>query len=410
MSYDLLLKGGHLIDPLNQINEPMDLAIRDGKVAAVAKGIPADQAKKVLDVTGLIVTPGLIDLHCHLYATPGNRNAWAGDASILPDGFSFRTGVTTMVDAGSAGWRNFEDFRDRVIERALTRVFAMINITGLGMITDIPEQNIYDMEPEVTAEMAHKHKDLIVGIKAAHYFGPEWTQIERAMTAGDLAKLPIMVDVGYFRPERPYYKMVTEILRPGDITTHMYRAPVPYVGPDGKLLKYLSVARQRGIIFDVGHGGGSFVFRNAVPSIEQGFYPDTISSDLHTTSMNGAMMDLPTVMSKFLAMGMPLDAIVKATTVRPAQIIKHPELGHLTVGAVADVAVFNLMQGRFAFYDSGLGKIDSNQRLFNELTLKDGQVVWDWNGRGAVDYRLLGDSYGIRSCDQVVFPTEEHLR
>lgn len=410
MSYELLLKGGHLIDPHNNIDELMDLAISQGKIAAVAKDIPANQAMKVIDVTGLFVTPGLIDLHCHLYATAGNRNAWAGDNSILPDGFSFRTGVTTMVDAGSAGCRNFEDFRNRVIDRALTRVFAMINITGLGMITDIPEQNIYDMDPKAAAGMAYKHRDIVVGIKSAHYFGPEWISIERAIAAGELANLPMMVDVGYFRAERPYYQMVTEKLRPGDISTHMYRAPIPFVNSEGKLYKYLNVARKRGVIFDVGHGQGSFVFRNAVPSIQQGFYPDTISSDLHTSSMNGAMMDLPNVMSKFLAMGMPLREIIRATTIKPAQLIKHPELGHLSVGAVADAAVLNLMRGKFGFYDAGNGKIESDRRLFNELTLKDGQIVWDWNARGGIDYRELGDSYDIRSFDQVVVPQSEALR
>lgn len=410
MLYELLLKGGHVIDPHNNIDGTMDLAISKGKIAAVATDIPVAQSEKVIDLTGLYVTPGLVDIHCHLYATAGNRDAWAGDNSILPDGFSFRTGITTMVDAGSAGWRNFEDFRDRVIDRALTRVLAMVNITGFGMMTDIPEQNIYDMDPKATAGKAHKHRDIVVGIKSAHYFGPEWVSIEQAIAAGELANLPMMVDVGYFRAERPYYQMVTEKLRPGDISTHMYRAPIPYVGEDGKLLKYLAVARKRGVIFDVGHGQGSFVFRNAVPSIEQGFYPDTISSDLHTTSMNGAMMDLPNVMSKFLAMGMPLKEIIRATTIRPAQLIKHPELGHLTVGAVADVAVLNVMQGTFGFYDAGNGKIESNRRLFNELTLKDGRIVWNWNGRGAVNYRELSSSYDIRSFDQVVVPKSELLK
>lgn len=409
MKHELLLKGGHVIDPQNSIDEPMDVAISDGKIAAVKKEIKGDQAHRVLDVKGLYVTPGLIDLHTHLYATPGNRDAWAGDNSVFPDGFSFRTGVTTMVDAGSSGWRNFEDFRYRVIDRAQTRVFAMINITGLGMITDIPEQNVYDMDPELTAEMAKKHSDVIVAVKTAHYFGPEWVSIERAIAAGELADLPIVVDVGYFRRERPYYEMVTSKLRPGDMATHMFRAPIPFLGPEGRLLNYLHLARQRGVLFDVGHGGGSFVFRNAVPSVEQGFYPDTISSDLHTDSSNGSMMDLPTVMSKFLAMGMPLWEIIKTTTSTPAKLLKHPELGHLGEGAVADLAVLNLLQGNFAYYDAEHGRLEASQRLFNELTIKDGTIVWDWNARGAVDYRKLGETYGVRDCDEVVFPTEEHL-
>lgn len=407
MLYDLLLKGGYVIDPANKIDELRDVAIADGKIKAVQREIPVSQSAKVVDVTGLYVTPGLIDIHCHLYATAGMRNAWAGDNSVLPDGFSFRTGVTTMVDAGSAGWRNFEDFRNRVIDRAATRVYAMINITGFGMMIDIPEQNVFDMEPEVTAKMAEKHRDIVVGIKSAHYFGPEWVSIERAIAAGTIAKLPVMIDVGYFRAERPFHQMVTEKLRPGDIATHMFRAPVPYVAKNGKLFHYLEEARERGVIFDVGHGGGSFALRNAVPGIQQGFYPDTISTDLHTDSMNGAMMDITTVISKFLAMGMPLAEAVKETTVNPGRFIGHPELGTLTVGGIADIAVFNLMAGKFGFYDSGGGKIDGSQRLFAEMTLKDGKIVWDWNGRAAVDYRNLGDFYDIRSVDQVVFPEEK---
>ena len=332
MNYDLLLQGGHVIDPRNSIDEPMDIAIAQGRIAEVAEDIKVERAEQVVHVEGLYITPGLVDLHCHLYATPGHRDAWAGDNSVLPDGFSFRTGVTTMVDAGSSGWRNFEDFRYRVIDRAKTRVLAMINITGLGMLTDIVEQNVYDMDPQLTSRMAKEHADVIVGVKSAHYFGPEWVSIEKSMEAGQLAGLPVMVDVGYFRAERPFHQMVTEKLRPGDIATHMYRGPIPYLGPDGKLLNYLFAARERGVIFDVAMVKGSFVFRNAVPSIEQGFWPDTISSDLHTSGMNGPMMDLPTVMSKFLATGMPLKAVIEATQQqRPAQVIGRPDLGHLTV-------------------------------------------------------------------------------
>lgn len=407
MSYELLLKGGWVIDPQNQIDGKRDLAIHAGKIAAVAEEIPASQGDKVIDLTGLYVTPGLIDIHCHLYATPGHRDAWAGDNSVLPDGFSFRSGVTTMVDAGSSGWRNFEDFRDRVIERAATRVFAMVNICGFGMMTDIVEQNVYDLDPRATAGLVNKHRDVVVGIKSAHYFEPEWVSVDRAVEAGNQAGLPVMVDVGYFRAERPYYQLVTEKLRPGDISTHMYRAPIPYVGKDGKLLRYLRVARERGVVFDVGHGGESFVFYNAVPSIAQGFYPDSISSDLHTHSMNGAMMDMMNLISKFLAMGLPLAETIREVTANPARIIKHTELGRLSVGDCADIAVLNLVQGNFGFYDGGNGKIEGRQRLECEMTFKDGRVVWDRNARAAVDYRQLGENYTIRKVDQVIYPPKE---
>lgn len=404
--YDLLLKGGHVIDPRNEIDGRRDVAISQGRIAAVAPDIPESQARRVADVTGLYVAPGLVDIHCHLYATSGMPAAWAGDDSVLPDSFSFRTGVTTMVDAGSSGWRNFEDFRLRVIDRAKTRVFAMLNIVGLGMLTDIPEQNVHDMDPKATAEMARKHKDVVVGIKSAHYRGPEWVSVERAMEAGTLAGVPVMVDFGYFLPERPFYKLVTEKLRPGDMATHMYRGPVPYVDRNGKLLKYLEVARKRGVKFDVGHGGGSFVFRNAAPSVQQGFFPDSISTDLHTGSMNGGMMDMVTTMSKMLVLGVPLREVIRESTINPALQIQHPELGHLSPGAVADVAVLNLMSGRFGYADASNGKLEGGQRLFCEMTLKDGKVVWDWNARLAIDYRRLGERYGVRDVDHIILPKE----
>ena len=235
--------------------------------------------------------------------------------------------------------------------------------------------------------------------------GPEWTSLDRALEAGRLAGMPLMVDFGYFRPERPYYEMVGERLRPGDISTHMYRGPVPCFGPDGRVLPYLWEARRRGVVFDCGHGAGSFVFGNVAPCVEQGFCPDSISTDLHYMSMNVGMLDMPTTMSKFLVMGMPLGDVVRASTMRPAEIIGRPELGHLSVGAVADVAVLNLMEGSYGYLDSFDGKLQGSQRLFCELTLKDGAVEWDWNGRSGVDYREMGNRVGIRAGEERTMPT-----
>jgi dihydroorotase len=404
MRFDLLLRGGHVIDPKNGIDALKDVAVAAGKIAAVDDAIPPDQAARVLDLSGLYVVPGLVDIHVHLYATAGNRDAWGGDYSILPDGFSFRSGVTTMVDTGSAGWRNFEDFRFRVLDRAATRTYALVNIAGLGMASIEAEQNIYDMDPKRTAELAREHADKIVGIKTAHYTLPDWISVDRSLEAGDLAKLPIMVDFGYFRPERPYYELVGMRLRPGDISTHCFRGPVPCVGADGRVLPYLYEARKRGIIFDVGHGGGSFVFGNVLPCIQQGFYPDVISTDLHTQSMNLGMLDMTTTMSKFLVMGMPLHDVIRTSTIAAAQAIGHPEHGHLSVGAVADVAVLNLLRGSFGFMDSFGGTLAGDQRLICELTLKDGRPVWDWNGRSGTDYRQMGDSVGIRPGEERLLP------
>ena len=402
--YEILLKGGHVIDPGNNVDAVMDVAVAGGKIAAVRPGINPAEAGTVIEVTGLYVTPGLIDGHVHLFATTGMRDAWAGDNSVLPDGFSFRSGVTTMVDVGSSGWRNFEDFRHRVIDRSRTRVFAMLNIVGMGMVSDPIEQNVDDMDAKATAEMATKHRDIVVGIKSAHYQGPEWVSVDRAVEAGTLAKIPVMVDFGFFRVERPYYQLVTQRLRRGDISTHMFRGPVPYVGEDGKLLDYLQQARARGVLFDVGHGGGSFVFRNAAAAIERGFYPDTISTDLHTGSMNGAMMDMLTTMSKILVMGVPLKEVIRQSTENPAKAIRRPELGHLGVGAEADIAVLRLAQGSFRYMDGSRGTLEGDRRLQCEMTLKGGRVVWDWNARSGVDYRTLPNDYGIRPVDKIILP------
>ena len=401
--YDLLLRGGHVIDPRNGVDAVADVAIREGKVAAVRPGIPASEARRHVDVSGLYVTPGLVDIHTHLFATYGLPDVWAGDNSVRADDFSFRTGTTTMVDAGTAGWKNFETLRYTVADRTRTRVLAMINIAPYGMITDEIEQSGFD--PTEVARLAKKHKDVVVGVKSAHYRLPDWRSVDAAIEAGRLAGIPVLVDFGYFLPERPYWRLVTERLRPGDITTHCFRAPVPWVDEKGRLYEYLFEARRRGVKFDVGHGGGSFAFRNAVPATEQGFYPDSISTDLHTGSMNAGMMDLPTTMSKFLAMGMPLKEVILRATWNPAQIIQRPELGHLSEGAVADIAVWRLLEGEFGYRDAHDGRLTGRQRLLCEMTLREGRIVWDWNSRTATDYRRLGPTYGVREgVDHIVRP------
>lgn len=280
----------------------------------------------------------------------------------------------------------------------------MINIAGFGMISDATEQG--DFDPKAVSMLAARHKDVVVGVKSAHYQKPDWDSVELAVAAGKQAGIPVMVDFGYFLPERPYWKLLDEKLRPGDIATHAYRGPVPWVDAQGRLLDYLKQARTRGIVFDVGHGGGSFTFRNAAPSVAQGFYPDTISTDLHTGSMNEGMQDMPATMSKFLAMGMPLDAVVRASTWRAAQVIqREQDLGHLSAGALADVAVWKLHQGEFGFGDAYGARFEGKQRLQCELTLKDGKIVWNLNARGGKDYRKLPANYGVRpKVDQIVPP------
>ena len=390
--YDLLLKGGHVIDPRNHVDTARDVAIKDGKIAAVAPAIPASEAFKTVNVTGLYVTPGLVDIHVHAYASTG-MPAYAGDRSVYPDGFTFRNGVTTVVDAGTSGWRTFPDFKSRVIDRAKTRVLALLNIVGKGMAgagAGEPEQNVEDMDPQATAEQAKKYKDIVVGIKTAHFAGPEWTAVERAVEAGTLAEIPVMVDFGDFRPERPFQELVLRKLRPGDIYTHTYIGAVPMLDEKGRVQPYLFEARKRGVIFDVGHGGGSFLFRQAVPAVRQGFVPDSISTDLHTNSMNSGMKDMLNLMSKFLNMGMSLQDVIARTTWNPAREIKREELGHLSVGAVADIAVLRVIKGEFGFVDVYGARLAGTQKLACELTVRNGLVVYDLNGLTRESWDKLG--------------------
>jgi dihydroorotase len=384
--YDLLLKGGHVIDAKNGINAIRDVAISAGRIAAVAESIPAAQAKRVVDVSSLYVVPGLVDMHVHVFAASMDHE-YIGEWGVRPDGFTFRSGVTTVVDAGSSGWRNFEDFKRLIIDRMDTRIFAMLNIVGKGMggRTTV-EQDVTDMEPERTAEMAKKYHDIVVGIKIAHYAGPDWGPVEKAVQAGTLANIPVMVDFATFRPERPFQELVLKKLRPGDIYTHTYLTAVPMLDANGKLLPYLFEARKRGIIFDVGHGGGSFSFKQAIPAVQQGFMADSISSDLHVQSMNAGMKDILNVMSKFLNMGVPLDDIIARTTRNPAREIHHEEVGNLSVGAPADVAVLRVVEGNFGFIDSARRRMSGTKKLVCELTLKGGKTVWDLNGLTAVDW------------------------
>ncbi len=392
--FDLLLKGGHVIDPRNRLNERRDVAIRNGRIAAVEREIAATRALKAVDVTGFYVTPGLVDIHVHVYAGTGMRNAYSGDLSVYPDGHTFRSGVTTVVDAGSSGWRNFPDFKDRVIDRSRTRVLAMLNIVGRGMGGGKIEQDTADMDPKATAETARRFKEIVVGIKTAHYAAPDWTAVDRALEAGRLAGLPIMVDFGSFLPERPFQQLVLEKLRPGDIYTHTYLARVPMLDEEGQVLPYLFGARKRGVIFDLGHGAGSFVFRQAAPAVRQGFTPDTISTDLHVSSMNAGMKDMLNVMSKMLNLGMSLEDVILCSTWRPAQVIRREELGHLTPGAAADVAVLNLRYGSFGFVDVYGARLRGDRKLEAELTLRDGRVVWDLNGLTRSDWNRLPRDYG----------------
>ena len=391
--YDLLLQGGHVIDAKNKISAVRDVAIRDGKIAAVEDHINPTQALKVVSVRGLYVTPGLVDIHVHVYAGTGEPGSYAGDNSLYPDGYTFRVGVTTVADAGCAGWRNFEDFKQHVIDRSKTRVLAFLNIVGHGMRGSKFENDLSDMEAKPAAEMAQKHKGLIIGIKTAHYAGPEWTPVEHAVEAGTIANIPVMVDFGTNRPERPMSELVTKKLRPGDIYTHMYSGLRNEQDESGHVNPAMLEARKRGVIFDVGHGGGSFAWRIAVPAIKEGFLPDSISTDIHIGSMNSGMKDMLNLMSKFLAMGLSLDDVVARSTWNPAREIHQDDLGNLSVGAPADVAVLRLERGSFGFADMYGARLRGDRKLMAELTLRAGKVVYDLNAITRPDWNTLPRDY-----------------
>ena len=369
MEYDLLLKGGRVIDPKNDLDGPADVGVKDGKIAAVGPGLEG-AAAKIVDVAGLYVTPGLIDIHLHAY---GRFAAW-----LYPDQHCLPYGVTTCVDTGSSGWQHFPDFVDTVIASAQTRVLAFINIVGAGM-AGACEQDTSEMQPEPCADMIRQYPEHVVGSKSAHYGGPGWEAAQGGIDAARMSDTITMVD---FAPQetRSYEELVSERMAPGDIHTHLYAAHIPLLDDDRKVNDYVWKARERGVIFDTGHGAGSFWFRIAVPAMEQGFQPDTISTDLHRASRMRPNATMTPTMSKFLAMGMPLQEVIYRSTQKPAEVIRRTELGHLSVGAEADVAVLELCEGEFGFVDSGKARINGGQKLECRLTLRAGQVVWDDEG------------------------------
>ncbi|MCB0689848.1 MAG: amidohydrolase/deacetylase family metallohydrolase [Saprospiraceae bacterium] len=378
--YDLLLKGGHLIDPKNEIDQLMDVAITEGKIAATGDNIAISQAKKVIDVSGLYVVPGLIDPHTHVFVGSAPRTFANGFSSVSPDDFSFKSGITTMVDAGTSGWRNFETFKSQVIDQSTTRVLAFLNIAGVGMVGPPSEQNIQDMDPYLTDLMIKKYPDIIVGVKIGHYTGDEFTPVQRALDAGSAQDVPVLVECHL--PEIPL-EVLLERLRPGDILTHAYgrvndRASI--LDDQDHLKDAVVAARKKGVLFDVGHGGGSFHYSEAVPATKQGFWPDSFGSDLHRFSMNSGMKDMLNIMSKFLNLGMPLYDVIAAATNKPAAMIKRPDLGNLGIGSEADIAVLKVLDGKFGFTDSGKETAQGSQKLQAELTIRAGKIVWDLNG------------------------------
>jgi len=387
-AYDLLLKGGHVIDPKNNLSRVMDVAVSAGKIARVAADISPSEAKKVVDAKGLYVTPGLIDIHSHVYIRGNPKELVAGENNVQADAFSFRSGVTTMVDAGTSGWRTFPDFRERIINRARTRVLAMLNIAAYGMGTG-KENEAAELDADAAARMARQNAGVIVGFKSAHYEGPGWESIDGAAKAGNLTRLPVMVDFGYLNNVRNIRTLLEDKLRAGDIYTHCYSGHREELLENGKVNPAMWNGRKRGVIFDVGFGAGSFYWYVAVPSFEQGFFPDSISTDLHAGSMNAGMKSMTNVMSIILNLNQPLDTVIRMSTSNPAKQIRHPELGNLDVGAEADIAVLRVDHGHFGFLDSAGARNEGTESIVCEMTIRKGVVAWDLNGRASQDWKTF---------------------
>ncbi|MCF2506309.1 amidohydrolase/deacetylase family metallohydrolase [Dyadobacter sp. CY107] len=380
--YDLLIKGGHVIDPANGIDKIMDIAVNKGIIAKVAVKIN-EPAEKIIEAKGLYVTPGFIDMHTHVFVGPNAGLFANGVNSVSPDDFTFRSGVTTVVDAGTSGWRSFPLFKKQVIDQSKTRILAFINISGDGMTGAEHEQNIADMVPDSALSIINQHAETIVGVKIGHYNGTDWTPYDNAIKLARQVEKPLFVEC-----HLPQYSLQDQLakLSAGDMITHTYeniKERMPIIGEDGKVRPFVLEAKKRGILFDLGHGGAGFWFDQAAPAVKQGFAPNSFGTDLHRFSMNSAMKDMTNVMSKFMALGLSLNDVVQIATWNAAMAIKHEELGNLKAGNVGDLAIFKVSEGTFGFTDSGGKTISGSRKLEMEMTVRDGKIVWDLNGLGA---------------------------
>ncbi len=397
--FDLLLKGGHVIDPANNIDGSRDVAIRGGKIAQVAEDIAPTTATTIVRLDDHIVTPGILDIHTHVYPFVPSDAAYVG--SVNADAHLLASGVTTTVDAGTVGWLDFPAFKAHYIDRAKVRILAFLNIAAGGMVNAGSEQDVNAMEPGIVAAIAQTYPDIIVGIKTAHYWTkapwdaehPPWASVDRALDAGNMCQMPIMVDFWPRPPERSYPDLILKKLRAGDIHTHVFAQQFPIIDEHGKVYDHMLRARERGVIFDLGHGAGSFWFRNAVPALRDGFPPDSISTDLHMANINGPVVSMLTTMSKYLSMGMPLQEVILRSTVTPAREIRRPELGTLSVGAEADVAVLKHLTGTFGYTDCGRAKLVGTEKLECVMTLRTGEIVYDPAGLSMPEWEHAPEAY-----------------
>jgi len=370
MKYDIVIKGGTVIDPSQNLHEILDVALANGRIAALESEIPAAQAQQVVDTKGALVTPGLIDLHTHVY--------WgATSIGLEPDPICARSGVTTIVDAGSANAHTFAGFRQFIIEPACSRIFAFLHVTPYPRPSVDPiahaKSNI-----SATIKVVEQNRDVILGIKLfvagnmVGQYGLGLLQVAREIA--DYVQLPIMAHIGFSPPS---LVEILSLLRKGDIITHSFHGhDNRLIDESGNILPEVKEARERGVILDIGHGAGSFSFETAKAMLKQNEYPDIISTDLYSANINGPVYDLPTTLSKFMNLGMSIDEVISAATERPARTIHQVEgLGKLQIGGLGDLAVFDLLEGEFEFFDCHRQKLVGNQKLVNLKTICRGRLM-----------------------------------
>jgi dihydroorotase len=374
MSYELIVRGGRVLDPSQDVDGVMDLAFSGGKVAALGSNLEAGPKSMVRDARGLIVTPGLIDLHTHVY--------WGGTSlGIDADEFCRNSGVTTAVDAGSAGPGNFLGFRKHVMEKSQVRILAFLHISHAGIFAFAKRvmvgesEEIRLMNPIDAVDAALQNRDVIVGIKVRVGRNASGTQgsnvLGIALQVAQEAALPLMCHIDH---PPPSYEEVVERLQPGDILTHAFRPfPNSPATAQGTIRPAVLDARKRGVLFDIGHGFGSFSFKTARAMIANGFYPDTISSDVHALCINGPAFDQVTTLSKFLAMGVPLKDVIAMSTVNAAKALGRPELGTLKPGSLGDATLLSLREGDFDLLDTIGEHVTAKQRLFSEGVVLGGR-------------------------------------
>ncbi len=362
INYDLILTGGRVIDPSRNIDTVADIAFDDGKVAAIGPDLPRDGAKHVRDVSGKLVTPGLIDLHTHVY--------WGGTSiGIDPTDYARRCGTTTMIDAGTAGAGNFAGFRAHVIEPCDARILAYLNVSfaGIYAFSDTvmvgESEDVRLLHAQACHHVATLHKDLLVGIKvrvgarASGSMG--YAPLDIAIEVAEEAGLPVMCHLDWPPPSR---RDVVSRLRKGDVLTHCFRPfPASPARGDGRIREEILEARERGVLFDIGHGMGSFGFATAEAMINSGFLPDAISSDAHSLSIKGPAYDQLVTLSKFLHLGVSLNDVIAASTTGPARAIRRPDLGTLAPGAIGDATVLEIAKETILFTDC-LGKTRNGDR------------------------------------------------